>query len=144
MDARFVEQVELGNGLILEIWDESRLLVGDRWVVTMMARIKIPLDHEIVPDKEGILDEIRHLLGDHIYYIQRKTRNFISEKDVPQVFGQLKERFLEAALPYLSHPSFPVQFMKKKWEEIKKHAQWGEEYVRKDVECLKGLWEKPS
>jgi hypothetical protein len=137
--ARLVDRIELKNGLILEIWDESRGLVGDRWVVTMMARIRIPLNHEIARDVGDTIHEIQNLLGDSIFYIQRKTRNFIPDKDVPTVFNQLKERFLESALPYLSNPSFPRQFVKKKWEEIKRHSQWGDDYVRKDIESLKGI-----
>jgi len=138
MDARLIEKVELGNGLVLEIWDESRKLVGDRWVVTMMARIEIPIHEGNFQGSKCLLEKTLNLLGDRIFYIQRKTRNFIPEKDVQEVFRQIKERFLETTLEYLSRPYFAIQFIKKNWEEIEKHSQWGEEYLKKDLEALKG------
>jgi hypothetical protein len=36
--------IVLGNSLILEIYDQSRKITGDRWLVKMAAKIHIPVD----------------------------------------------------------------------------------------------------
>ena len=118
---RLIETIELENGLTLDLWNESRELVGDRWVVTLMARIDIPILPENIPIEEVPYEKVREVLGDQNAYIHRKTRHFIPRQKVPEVLGQLKERFLENAIEYLSHPSFARRFVMKKWKEIEKN-----------------------
>jgi hypothetical protein len=40
-----IKTIVLGNGLILEIYDHSRKVAGDRWLVKMVAKVDIPLDY---------------------------------------------------------------------------------------------------
>jgi len=41
---KLIKTIVLGNGLILEIYDQSREIAGDRWLVKMAAKINIPID----------------------------------------------------------------------------------------------------
>ena len=41
--SRLIDRHPLDNGLALELWGQSRPLVGDRWDVGLAARIAIPV-----------------------------------------------------------------------------------------------------
>ena len=36
--------IPLGNGLMLEIYDQSRKVAGDRWLVKLVVKINIPIE----------------------------------------------------------------------------------------------------
>ncbi|MBW2027418.1 MAG: hypothetical protein JRI90_19205 [Deltaproteobacteria bacterium] len=44
MGGKPVETIKLNNGIVVEVWDHSRVLAGDRWLVSLEARADIPLD----------------------------------------------------------------------------------------------------
>ena len=41
MNEKLIRTIVLGNGLILEIYDYSRKLAGDRWLVKIVSKIDI-------------------------------------------------------------------------------------------------------
>ena len=136
--AKLIEKRELPNGLILNFWDESKHVVGDRWYVGIRAAVAIPL-----PEKtpEGIPEEvikiIRKKLGTRICFQVLEERNFISEGEVATLKEQLKGIFLQNSLSYLSHRNFAQRFFISKAEEAHKKMLMGEEYLLKFLEKLK-------
>ena len=46
---RLLDRHTLDNGLTLELWDQSRPLVGDRRFVCLVARMAIPVRAETLP-----------------------------------------------------------------------------------------------
>ena len=57
-----LEKIELENGLILEIWDYSRRIAGERWLVGFLAQIVVE------PSKEDFSQEIYY---EHFKKIQK-------------------------------------------------------------------------
>jgi hypothetical protein len=45
MNDKLIKTIVLGNGLILEIYDHSRKIAGDRWLVKMVSKVDIPIDY---------------------------------------------------------------------------------------------------
>lgn len=138
---KLVEVRNLPNGLTLEIWDYSRKLAGDRWLVGMLAQIevKVGAEHFSAPEMfERFLQET----GGVIYYRYRKERHFVDEKEKNQVFETIKEHFLKAALEYLSHPSFRDRLIQSEIPLFERKVRWEEEIRRKDEEAerLEELW----
>ena len=46
IEKKLVDEMTLDNGITLELWDESRPLAGDRWMVSFVARIQVPVEPE--------------------------------------------------------------------------------------------------
>lgn len=69
MTKKFLERKELSNGLVLEFWDESRKLAGDRWYVGIRAVVPVPVD-QYPPENISleVIQLIRSEVGDHIYF----------------------------------------------------------------------------
>ncbi|MEE8315822.1 MAG: hypothetical protein V3R70_04660, partial [Syntrophobacteria bacterium] len=53
MSERLIEKITLPNGLILEIWDKSRLMAGDRWLVSLLAKVEVT----VLPEYFSTLDD---------------------------------------------------------------------------------------
>jgi len=45
VNEKLINTIVLGNGLILEIYDHSRKVAGDRWLVKMVSKVDIPIDY---------------------------------------------------------------------------------------------------
>jgi hypothetical protein len=110
MEDKLIDEVKLENGLVLELYDRSRPVAGDRWLVSFKARIDIGVKPEYFEgqgSESPSFEVIRETLGEMITYHYEKTRNFIAESQKDQVLKGLKERFLNTTLTYFSSPNFP-------------------------------------
>jgi len=136
-----IEKIELENGLILEIWNYSRKLAGDRWLVGFLAQIGIIPSESDFSNSEYYKMFLEKTDG-KVYYRYRKERHFVPEDAVSTIFSNIKENFLKAALPYLSHPDFKKRLLKQEIKQFEKQMDWEEEIKRKDEETekLEKIW----
>jgi len=102
-----IETYRLENGLILLIFDHSRRMVGDRWLVSLEARIDIDVEDEVK----------REILGEKISFSYKKERNFIDKREKDKVFSELKRNFLNSTWPYISKKDFAKRFIESKIRE---------------------------
>ncbi|PMP68038.1 MAG: hypothetical protein C0190_02170 [Thermodesulfobacterium geofontis] len=136
-----VEKIELENGLTLEIWNYSRKLAGDRWLVGFLAQIGITPSESDFSNSEYYKKFLEKTDG-KVYYRYRKERHFVPEDSVATIYSNIKENFLKAALPYLSHPDFKERLLKHEVKQFEKQIDWEEEIKRKDEETekLEEIW----
>ena len=121
MAGKLVDKMTLDNGLTLEVYDHSRRVAGDRWLVDFEARIDVPVVAEHVEDQDSensSLDAIQNAVGAKVTYTYKKSRNFIAEKEKDKVFNGLKGRFVETTLPYFSGANFPRKVILSKYQEL--------------------------
>ncbi|MBO8143287.1 MAG: hypothetical protein H0Z16_01690 [Thermodesulfobacterium sp.] len=136
-----VEKIDLENGLTLEIWNYSRKLAGDRWLVGFLAQISIVPAEKDFSSSEYYKMFLEKTDG-KVYYRYRKERHFVPEDAVPTIYSNIKENFLKAALPYLSHPDFKERLLKHEVTQFERKMDWEEEIKRKDEEAekLEKIW----
>ena len=122
MPEQLIKSIALDNGQVLNIYDASKNIAGDRWQVNLVARMLISV-YDINSETNAALppiDEIKQALGDTVEYETNKQRNFIDDKEKQAVFNELLDTFVKYSVPYLSHPDFPKRFIIKKYHEHKK------------------------
>ncbi len=126
MDKNLLKTKALKNGIKLDIYDISRKLAGDRWLVACMAKMEIPVDDILLnsPDFTDMdHEDIKKGLGNRIFYEQKRERNFIDEKDKGKVLNEICTSLLETQVKYLSHPDFSKKFIIKKYNDYKKEKK---------------------
>jgi hypothetical protein len=110
MELRRIDTIRLENGLILKLYDSSRRVAADRWLVCFVALVEIQVRPEYF-ESEDLPDisfgDVRSVVGQRITYRHEKTRKFVAETEKDEVFRGLKERYLKATLTYLSSANFP-------------------------------------
>ena len=120
MTPRLIKTIELKNNLTLNLYDESIKMIGERWLVTLVARITIPVDEALIQANHlGLMDkdEIKKALGESVVFEQKSNRIFVDQSDKKNIFQEMYDIFLENTLPYLSHSNFPKRFVLKKIKE---------------------------
>jgi hypothetical protein len=109
----------LENGLVLDIYDDSRRQAGDRWLLRLIARLPVPVDDAWEPRNEGepSRSEIKELLGDTLVFEKSATRHFIDEAKKEVAFQTMVEDLLRHSVPYLAHPAFGRRFVRKLYRD---------------------------
>lgn len=131
IDPKEVERLELPNGLTVELWDYSRRLAGDRWLVGLLVKIPIEVVESDFSGLEGgsaLFKEFTETNGGAtIFFELQKERNFIDEREKDEVFSELLENLKKHALAYMGHKDFAAGFKKKKIEEFLERRNWWKE-----------------
>ncbi len=120
MEVKLIDKIKLENGLTLELYDCSRWVTGDRWLVSFEARIDVAVTPEYFGDQGSgnpSLDAVRKAVGEKATYRYEKSRQLIEEREKDEVFKGLKERFLETTLPYFSSANFPRNVILSKYQQ---------------------------
>jgi hypothetical protein len=126
---KLIKTIVLENSLILEIYDHSRKVAGDRWLVKMVAKIDISIDYLTDNPREdsGLnlqVDKLKKFFDACIRYEHKRERNFISEKEKDVVFNDLLSSYLESTQAYLSHPDFPIRYAAREYLKKKQQSTW--------------------
>jgi len=120
MKDKIFKTIELENGQTLEIYDESRKIAADAYVVIMGIRMKINIQKNLFMAKE-ICDEtfadILEIVGKDILYEYKSERNMIMAKEKDQVFESQVDTFEKNMVPYISKPIFPEKMILKEYRE---------------------------
>jgi hypothetical protein len=123
-----IDRLELDNGQVLEMYDRSRAVAGDRWLVTLSARINVSVKPDYFSEAqagEPDFREIVGLVGETAAYKYDKTRNFIEGKNKDEVLKELMQNFLDNNLTYISKPDFPRRLILRKYREaVSPTAVW--------------------
>lgn len=127
MKSILIKTTDLENHLILQLYDESIKMIGDRWLVTLVARMKVPLDEALIQESEtssANKDKIIKALGKEVVFEHKSNRIFVDESEKESIFQEMYDNFIDNTLPYLSRTSFPERFLLKKIkEEMKRQLQ---------------------
>ena len=117
---RLVEEIQMTNGLVAEIWDQSRTIAVDTTKVTLLVRIKVILRPDFFPDPEQfrITTEV---FGPEVSYEFKKERTFVPKAETWYVFKIFTDEFKRDLLPYLSKEKFPACFARSKYLDIQKN-----------------------
>lgn len=115
----------LENGLVLEFWDLSRKTAGDRWQVTLEARITVPVTREALPSElKDQLPEVVAALGTQARFSHRETRNFVDQAKVASLLADMQSWILASVRRYVSHPDFAPRFLRQQYQQYQERARW--------------------
>ncbi|MBC2696626.1 MAG: hypothetical protein HF982_15385 [Desulfobacteraceae bacterium] len=127
MEKKLIKIINLENGLELKLYDASRKLAGDRWLVSLIARIEIPTNESLLKEDASPslnVDEIRKVLGEKLLFELKREKIFIDEKKKDKVMKEIQDLFLSSSLSYLSYSDFPKKYVLKKFNEKIKKDSW--------------------
>ncbi|NIA08849.1 MAG: hypothetical protein GWP10_03560 [Nitrospiraceae bacterium] len=124
---KLIDKIALPNDLVLELYDYSRRVAGDRWLVGLLSRISIEVSKENfanVAQDQGLYKEFIRKQGQPIYFEMKKERNFIDQREKDQVFKQLLDELRQHALSYMGHKSFAKGFIRQKVRDFEERQKW--------------------
>ena len=127
MSERLLEKITLPNGLILEIWDTSRLMAGDRWLVSLLAKVEVTVLPEYfspLDDGEQAYQDLVAAHGNSLVFTQEKVRPFVDEKEIQDMLTRLCQRIKDNLIAYLGNPKFASRYVLKKYGDLRDRQNW--------------------
>ena len=113
------EQIKLPNGLVAEIWDDSRLIAADTTTVVLVVKIPVALKEEYFEDPAACRKTAK-VFGSPLLYEYRNERAFVPDGEREALFNEFVANFKKDVLPYVSKDHFPKRFVLSKYHEIVK------------------------
>ena len=120
MKEKMVRKETLENGETLKIFDFSRKISEDAFLVRMKAEMTVKVTEELFSSQEGDAIPFQKILektGPFALYEYDVERNFIMKPDKEAVFKSLEDAFFSTIVPYLSRPKFPKKLVLKKYND---------------------------
>jgi hypothetical protein len=127
MNEKLIKTMELKNGMKLNFYDASRRLAGDRWLISLIIRMEIPVVEALSNDEGKSMDsvgEIKKVLGEKVLFEQKRERIFVEESEKQTVFEEVYNFFIDSVLGYLSNNAFPKRYVLKKYREKVEQESW--------------------
>lgn len=122
-----IETIPLQNGLTAELYDYSRLIAGDRWLLGLLCKIEMPVADEIFSIKkewEALKEPFITQNGQTIFFKLKKEKIFIDHKNKDNEFDELLRQLKEHSLIYMGHTRFLSGFLKRQIEEFEKRRKY--------------------
>ncbi len=113
-------KLDLDHGHCLEIYDDSRKIGADAWVVIMTAAMEIPVEPSLFKTEavdENTFNDMLNTLGSPIEYRYRLERNMIFDHEKDAVLENLVNTFLENTGRYVANPKFPEKLVLKEYRQ---------------------------
>jgi len=127
MTGKLIKTIDLVNNMQLNFYDESKKQAGDRWLVSLVIRMEIPVGEALLHDEHPsteTLEEAEKVLGEKVLFEQKRERIFVDEKEKETALTEMSEMFLDSVLQYLSHEAFLKQYVMKMYKEAEKKQSW--------------------
>jgi hypothetical protein len=111
-------RTSLANGLVLEFYDRSRTMAGDRRQVVLELRLPISVSAATLPpDLKNRFQEVITALGQEILFTKQEVRHFVDAREVPAILQEMQTRLWEGLKDYLGHPDFAGRYIRKRFVE---------------------------
>ena len=121
---KIIRRLKLDNGMELTVYDRSKIMAGDRWLVELLCEAYIPITEKFwqrVPAGDaGHLPAVRKMLGEKLVFASTRKHNFVDIKDREQVLEEMVRRLYDSTLEYLSRPNFPLRLFQKQYSECRR------------------------
>jgi hypothetical protein len=114
-----LEEISLPNGLVAEIWDDSRMIAADTTTVVVVVKIPVVLKEEYFEDPAACRKTAR-VFGSPLVYEYRNERTFVHVGEREALLNEFLANFRQDVLPYVSKEHFPRRFALSKYHEIVK------------------------
>jgi len=120
------ETVSLENGLVLRLYNSSKIIADKLWYVALTGEVEIPVTAAAVgsPDREALdIEAIQAALGERIVFEKKMERNFIKDDKKTSILQEIRDYFMDSIVKYLSHPDFSRNYILKCYREYQKKGK---------------------
>jgi len=100
-----LEQIKLGNGLTLKIFDLSRAIAANTVKVELSMQIKINLDASYFATTDDY-DQVKNIFGEELTYDHKTEIIIVPKENEDAVREELINTFKNNLLNYLAAPNF--------------------------------------
>jgi len=116
---KLLEEIKLGNGLTLKIFDLSRAIATKTVKVELSMRIKINLEKSYFAEACDY-EQVKNIFGEELTYDHKAERIIVSKENEDTVREELINTFKSNLLNYISSANFAQKLALAMLRDIKK------------------------
>ena len=123
---KLIKRIPLDNGLELKLFDASRKMIGDRYLIKLVAIVDVSVQKlaELSGELTVDLKDMLQLMGEKVTFTQERKRNFVDRDDRESVLQEMIDSFVISLKAYLSHPDFAKKLLLKEYLQRKQQSNW--------------------
>jgi len=122
---KLLSRHDLKNGLVLEFYDRSRPVAGDRWQVVVEARVVVAVTGQnLPPELRPQAAQVTAALGPEAVFAKEEVRHFVAAAELAGLLAEIEKQLLSSLSAYLGHPEFAARFLRKKFADYQKAKSW--------------------
>jgi hypothetical protein len=118
-----IEQRVLENEMILTVYDQSKKMVGDRWLIRIVCEVTIPVDEDFfsrIPEADlDLQEEIRASMAGSVKFSVVKEKTFVAETERFSLVDLMTRQIRENMITYLNRPEFPKRLFIRRYGEFR-------------------------
>ena len=130
---KLIEEINLANGLKLNIFDLSRPVAADTFKVEIYFQTKIDLKESYFASPQDYV-QVKNIMGDELTYENKRVRSFVYEKDQDSVRDDLINTFKNNSLDYVASVNFPQKLALSILKDIKNNPYKYHPHIYSDSE----------
>lgn len=127
-----IEQRRLENNMTLTVYDQSKKMVGDRWLIKIICETEIPVDEgffsRVSEADHELQAEIREAMAGSITFSVTKERTFVAETDRATLVERMVSEIMTNMVGYLNRPQFPERLFARKYAELREDCATARHY----------------
>ena len=126
MNEQTLKKCSLQNGLTATIFDASKKIAGDRWYVSLVLKVEIPVNNRNwnLEANDPSIEEARRILGESVVFEKKLERNFISPEEKQKISSEMMNALSDLCASYLRHHDFAKNFISIQFKKAKKRQSW--------------------
>jgi hypothetical protein len=128
-----LEQIKLGNGLTLKIFDLSRAIAAKTVKVELSMQIKINLEKSYFATADDY-DQVKNIFGEELTYDHKTERTIVTKENEDAVREELINTFKNNLLNYLTAANFSQKMALSMLRDIKKNPYKYHPHIYSDAE----------
>lgn len=120
-----LENLELANNLSVSLYDLSRKVAGDRWLIRIKCIAVAGLPEKFFKKKleaesdPGLVDDIKEKFDGSLSFEMSRELNFVDENDKEGATVFLMDSLKKNIMDYMGRESFVDKLLAKKYEEFR-------------------------
>ena len=130
---KLIEEINLDNGLKLNIFDLSRPIAADTVKVEIAIQTKIDLKKSYFSDRRDY-HQVKNIFGDKLAYEHKIERAFVPKDTQDAVRQELVNAFKINSLNYIAAKKFPLKLALAMLKEIKNNPYKYHPHIYSDAE----------
>jgi len=127
-----IEQRSLDNTMTLTVYDQSKKMAGDRWLIKIVCEAELPVDDDFfsrVPEEDLALQaEVRETMAGSVTFSVAKERTFVAETERAALAERMVAEIMSNMVAYLNRPEFPEKLFASKYRELRESCATARHY----------------
>ena len=137
-----IAQRGLENNMTLTVYDQSKRMAGDRWLVKIVCEVELPVTETffscLTEVDFALQEEVRKVMAGSVKFSVVKEKTFIAETERVALVELMVTQILTNMVTYLNRPEFPERLFARRYEEIRLACDTARHYRRLEDEAHAG------